>query len=164
MSRQFEGPLWSLVSARPLHMLPGEYDSWEAFLLASVTNNINFFSENFDGPLSSRTWGEINVAAINHPLASSIPLFGGYLNMPDEQLNGDTHMPKVQGPAMGASERFSVAPGDEANSLMHMPTGASGHPLSDFYGAGHSDWVDGSPSPFLPGQAQHTLTLTPDRR
>ena len=73
-------------------------------------------------------------------------------------------MPKAQGPDFGASERFSVAPGDEANSLLHMPTGQSGHPLSDYYDAGHSDWVNGMPSPFLPGKAEHTLTLVPTSR
>jgi penicillin amidase len=97
-------------------------------------------------------------------LSQSIPVLGEYLNMPVEPLNGDLDMPKAQGPAFGASERFSVAPGDEAHSVFHMPTGASGHPLSPYYAAGHSDWVNGLPSPFLPGEAMHTLTLTPDRR
>lgn len=76
----------------------------------------------------------------------------------------DSNMPKAQGTTWGASERFSVAPGDEANGLLQMPTGQSGHPLSDYYDKGHADWVDGLPSPFLPGPARHTLTLTPMRR
>jgi penicillin amidase len=45
-----------------------------------------------------------------------------------------------------------------------MPTGQSGHPLSAYYGHGHEDWVRGRSSHFLPGDAVHTLTLTPDRR
>jgi penicillin amidase len=84
--------------------------------------------------------------------------------MPADQLNGDVDMPKAQGATFGASERFSVSPGDEANGLLHMPTGQSGHPLSEYYAKGHSDWVQGLPSPFLPGAAEHTLTLTPDKR
>jgi len=111
--------------------------------------------------LSDRTWGEINTAAIRHPLSGSIPLVGGFLNMPSDALSGDLDMPKAQGPAFGASERFSVSPGDEANSVLHMPTGQSGHPLSRFYARGHDDWVDGRASPFLPGPAAHRLTLTP---
>ena len=54
-----------------------------------------------------------------------------------------------------------VSPGDEANGLMHMPTGQSGHPLSKFYRKGHDEWVHGRPSPFLPGEPQHTLELVP---
>ena len=163
-SNQFEAPLWQLVTEQPLHLLPRDYVSWDELLLAAVRQNIDYFQDNYSGPLSARTWGEINTAAIRHPLSGSIPLLGDYLNMPADPLNGDLDMPKAQGPSFGASERFSVAPGDEANSLMQMPTGQSGHPLSPFYSRGHEDWVAGRPSPFLPGTAAHTLTLTPDRR
>ncbi len=72
-------------------------------------------------------------------------------------------MPRVQSPTFGASERFAVSPGDEANGYLHMPSGQSGHPLSKFYSAGHVEWVEGLPSPFLPGETVHTLTLMPDR-
>ena len=91
----------------------------------------------------------------------AVPWFSAYLDMPADPLNGDSNLPKAQGPKFGASERFAVAPGDEANGLMHMPTGQSGHPLSDFYRHGHEDWVRGRPSPFLPGPTQHKLTLVP---
>ncbi|MGB5512843.1 MAG: penicillin acylase family protein [Woeseiaceae bacterium] len=163
-SNQFEAPLWKLVTEQPLHLLPRDYASWDELMVAAVRQNIDYFQNNYSGPLSARTWGEINTASIRHPLSSSIPLLGDYLNMPADPLNGDLDMPKAQGPSFGASERFSVAPGDEANSLMQMPTGQSGHPLSPFYSRGHEDWVAGRPSPFLPGTAAHTLTLTPDRR
>ena len=164
LSNQFEGPLWSLVSEQPMHLLPKGYDSWQELMIAAVEGNIAWFRSNFMGPLSDRNWGEANTASIRHPLSRSIPLVGDYLDMPTEPLNGDLDMPKAQGPTFGASERYAVYPGDEASSIMHMPTGQSGHPLSEFYDRGHDDWVKGQPSPFLPGEAVHTLTLTPDRR
>ena len=83
------------------------------------------------------------------------------LDMPAEPLNGDVDLPKAQGPEFGASQRFSVSPGDERNGLMQMPTGQSGHPLSKFYRKGHDEWVHGRPSPFLPGEPRHELTLVP---
>ena len=129
--------------------------------MAAVRQNIEYF-DGFEGTLADRTWGERNTASIRHPLSGSIPLLGAYLDMPAEPLNGDLDMPKAQGPSFGASQRYAVYPGDEANSIMHMPTGQSGHPLSDFYARGHDDWVRGQPSPFLPGDAEHTLTLTPE--
>jgi len=161
-SNQFEAVLWSLLSERPFHMLPADYDTWDEFLLAAVTQNIEYFTTQFEGPLASRNWGEVNSAAIAHPLSSSIPVFGASLNMPVDALNGDNNMPKAQGPSFGASERFSIAPGDEDNGLLQMPTGQSGHPLSEFYDAGHSDWVRGLASPFLPGDTMYTLKLIPD--
>ena len=88
-------------------------------------------------------------------------MLANFLDMPGEPLAGDVDMPRAQGPTFGASERFSVAPGDEANSLMHMPTGQSGHPLSEYYRRGHDDWARGRESAFLPGKTQHKLLLLP---
>ena len=161
ISNQFEGPLWSLVTEQPEHLLPADYESWQELLVNAVRENIDYFATNFDGPLADRTWGERNVARIAHPLSRAVPLLSGFLDMPYEPISGDVDMPKAQGPTFGASERFSVSPGDEANSLMHMPAGQSGHPLSANYRQGHDDWVRGRQSPFLPGETQHKLTLLP---
>ena len=59
---------------------------------------------------------------------------------------------------------FPVSENQHRNGILHMPTGQTAHPLSDFFGRGHEDWVKGKPSPFLPGEPAHTLTLAPDRR
>lgn len=160
-SNQFEAPLWQLVTERPMHLLPANFDSWDALLLAAVAENLRWLNGRHDSPLSERTWGEYNTARIRHPLSRAIPQLSGWLDMPADLLNGDANMPKAQGPTFGASERFSVSPGDEENGLMHMPTGQSGHPMSDFYRAGHDSWVRGEPSPFLPGEAAFTLKLQP---
>jgi penicillin amidase len=161
ISNQFEGPLWSLVTERPQHLLPADYANWQELLVAAVRENIDYFATNFDGPLADRTWGERNIARIAHPLSRAVPMLSGFLDMPYEPISGDVDLPKAQGPTFGASERFSVSPGDEANSLMHMPAGQSGHPLSANYRQGHDDWVRGRQSPFLPGETQHKLTLLP---
>jgi penicillin amidase len=114
--------------------------------------------------LSERDWGEVNTASIRHPLSRNIPILGAYLDMPADELNGDLDMPKAQGPAFGASQRYAVYPGDEASSILHMPTSQSAHPLSEFFGRGHEDWVKGRSNPFLPGEPVYSLTLTPIRR
>jgi penicillin amidase len=161
ISNQFEAPLWALVTERPQHLLPANYANWRELMLAAVRENLRYLDENYDGALANRTWGERNTASIRHPLSQSVPVLAGFLDMPAEPVAGDVDMPRAQGPTFGASERFSVAPGDEANGLMQMPTGQSGHPLSDFYRRGHDDWVQGRPSPFLPGQTEHSLLLRP---
>jgi penicillin amidase len=67
--------------------------------------------------------GERNTAAI-FPLAKAIPLIGQrLLCMPQEPLPGDSAMPRVQGPAFGASERMVVSSGHEADGIVHMPGG-----------------------------------------
>lgn len=158
---QFEGVLWPLVSERPAHLLSPQYESWEALLVEAAQKLEAELSE--QGPeLGERSWGERNTAAICHPLAGAVPLLGKrWLCMPPDPLPGDNNMPRVQGPKFGASQRMVVAPGHEADGIAHMPGGQSGHPLSPFWGAGHDDWVQGRPTPFLPGEAVHSLTLRP---
>ena len=114
------------------------------------------------GPLARRTWGEQNTARICHPLAAALPgLAKPWLCMAPDPLAGDGNMPRVVAPNFGASERMVVSPGHEEDAIVHMPGGASGHPLSPFWGAGHAAWVRGEPTPFLPGKPRHALRLLP---
>jgi len=81
--------------------------------------------------------------------------------MPTRELPGDASMPRVQGPRFGASERFAISPGREAQAYFHMPGGQSGHPLSPYYRAGHDAWAEGRALSFLPGPAEHRLKIHP---
>ena len=161
LSNQFEAVLWPILRERPEHLLPGQYETWDDLLLDAIRSNLRWFRDNYEGGLAERTWGEINTASIRHPLSRSLPFASAWLDMPADRLNGDVDLPKAQSPAFGASQRFSVSPGEEENGLMQMPTGQSGHPLSPFYRKGHDDWVHGRANPFLPGEPQHSLLLLP---
>jgi penicillin amidase len=161
ISNQFEAPLWTMITEQPEQLLSTEYSSWRALLVAAIDENLKYYRENYGGPLSQRTWGERNTAAIHHPLGRAVPTLARWLDMPRDLLPGDSNMPRVHGPTFGASERFAVAPGDEANGYLHMPGGQSGHPLSDYYSRGHKAWVAGRATAFLPGDTIHSLTLTP---
>ena len=161
LSNQFEGPLWAMVSQQPEHLLPGKYATWQELFVDAVRSSVAYFEENFGADLAQRSWGERNTVSIRHPLSGSIPVFGDLLDMPAQPVAGDVDLPRAQGRTFGASQRFAVAPGDEGSGISHMPTGQSGHPLSEFYGKGHSDWVSGRATPFLPGESQHTLLLRP---
>lgn len=159
ISNQFEAPLWDLLDEQPGHLLTADYTSWNDLMLAAVDQSIDNYAASYGGDLAERSWGERNTAAIRHPLSRAVPMLSGWLDMPADQLSGDTNMPKALGPGFGASERFAVSPGDERNGYLHMPAGQSGHPMSDFYRAGHDDWVRARAIPFLPGTATHKLTL-----
>jgi penicillin amidase len=160
---QIEGAIWHLVETRPPHLLSPAFESWEELLVGSAREVAEQLGR-ARGGLAARTWGERNRAAIRHPISRGAPFLARWLDMPAEPLPGDTHMPRVQGPAFGASQRMAVAPGREAEGWFHMPGGQSGHPLSPYYGAGHRDWVEGHPTPFLPGPARHVLVLAPGDR
>ncbi|MBB6258196.1 penicillin amidase [Xanthomonas arboricola] len=158
---QLEGIVWPLLQQRPANLLPPAYANWDQ-LLAEAARKAQTDLAAQDGALSERTWGERNTAAICHPIARALPaLAKRWLCMPPDQLPGDRDMPRVQGPAFGASERMVVSPGHEQDGIVHMPGGQSGHPLSLFWGAGHDDWVHGRPTPFLPTATRYTLQLQP---
>ena len=158
-SMRTEGPVWALVSQKPMHLLDPRFASWEALLLDAVDTSIAQLAEG--GALGERTWGEVNRARILHPLGSAVPLIHRWLNMPDDPLPGDVYTPRAHSPGTGPSERMVVSPGHEEDGILHMPTGQSAHPLSPYFGTMHRAWVNGDVVPFLPGPAEHTLTLTP---
>ena len=106
-------------------------------------------------------WSEYNRTSFRHPLSAAVPGLGRWLDMPSRAIPGDLYTPRVSWRAVAASERMVVTPGREAEGIMQMPTGQSGHPLSPFYRNSHDAWVSGDPTPLLPGPALHTLRLTP---
>lgn len=159
---QLEGVAWPLVTQRPPHLLPRRYETWDALFEDAAVEVRDELRKH--GPLIERSWGERNTARICHPLAEAVPLIGErLLCMPRDPIAGDWNMPRAASPGYGASERMVVAPGREEDGILHMPGGQSGHPLSPYWGAGHDAWVQGRPTPFLPGAAEHVLTLRPER-
>jgi penicillin amidase len=158
---QAENAIWPIVRTRPPNLLPPGYADYDALLIACADRAFADLDAR-EGGLEARTWGERNTMRIAHPLSRALPAFiAKHLDMPPDELPGDRDMPRVQSPTFGASERFAVAPGDEAHGYFMLAGGQSGHPLSPYYGAGHADWADGKPTPFLPGAPQHTLRFAP---
>lgn len=156
---QLEGMAWPMLQQRPAHLLPPAFASWDALLVDAARQTERELTAQSPDP-ADWTWGQRNTTAICHPIARALPAFvRPALCMPAEPLPGDRDMPRVQGPAFGASERMVVSPGHEDQGYIHMPGGQSGHPLSPFWGAGHEDWAEGKPTPFLPGPAAYVLTL-----
>jgi penicillin G amidase len=162
-----ESPLWKLVNEKPRHLLPVEFQSWNDLMINSLEQLIEEAEKDpvcqSGSGLAEWTWGARNTAAIRHALSPFIPIpfISRFLDAPPDQLPGDSRMPRAQGPGFGASERMVVSPGLEEQGIFHMPGGQSGHPLSPFYLSGHADWVQGIPTPFLPGEAVYRLMLKP---
>jgi penicillin amidase len=156
----FEGPLWTLLEQQPAHLVPPGTRSWHEFLLVAADAAVAGLDAECP-KLADCTWGKANTVRIRHPLSESVRSLGALTDYPVEQLPGDEDMPPVIGPTFGASERFGVSPGHEAEGYLHMPGGQSGHPLSPYYLAGHRAWAHGEPTPFLPGPAEHRLELRP---
>jgi penicillin amidase len=160
---QFEGPLWQLVTARPLHLLPVTATSWRAFELEALDATLDQLARSCR-TLASCGYEATRPVRIRHPLAPALPEFlAAYVDMPALRLPGDHDMPRVQDGAFGASERFAVEPGHEASGYLELPGGPSGHPLSPYYRSEFDAWAEGQAAGFQPGPAVHTLELTPTK-
>ncbi|MBV8501661.1 MAG: penicillin acylase family protein [Paucibacter sp.] len=155
-----ETPVWALIQARRNDVLPTG-NTWKQFFERAVLYSREKVLETTQGNPDNLRWGRQNLSAINHPLASAIPLLGRYLNMPETEFNGDRHMPRVQQPVHGQSERIVVSPGHEQNGIMVLPGGQSGNPISPYYRVDYADWANAKALPFLPGATEHKLTLMP---
>jgi penicillin amidase len=158
---QFEGPLWEMVTQQPQHLLGPQYPDWRTFLLTQADAMLDDLAEPCPD-LAKCTWGARNPVAVRHPLSAALPFGPRLLDMPTVELPGDHDMPRVQDGAFGASNRFAVSPGREAEGYLTIAGGQSGHFLSPFYRAGFQEWAEGHPLPFLPGPAVHRLELHPE--
>ena len=160
-SLNYEAPLEALLRERPIHLLAPPFSSWDELLVAAADDVSDSYLRDHLDPRSA-TWGRRNTARIEHPFARNLPRWASsWMSMPAEPLPGDSDMPRVQDPSFGASERFAVSPGRESEGILHMPGGQSANPLSPYFAAGHEAWVRGTPTPFLPGPTEHTITLEP---
>jgi len=159
--RRREGPIWKLVTEKPMHLLDPQYPTWDDLILSTIDEVIAETTQQGSPALGEHKWSEYNVTRFRHPLSAAIPFGGRWLDMPAKPLSGDLYTIQVHSGSLGASERMVVSPGHENEGIMHMPTGQSGHPLSPFYSNSHEAWVNGDATPFLPGPAEHSLTLTP---
>lgn len=159
VDRMIEYPVWELVSKRPEHLVPSEYESWDEFLRTAAQQAYNELTKNGQELLQQQTWGKLNQVNIRHFLSSAIPVLGFLMDMPVLPVSGDRNMPKVMSGNFGASMRMVVSPGHERQGIMHMPVGQSNHPFSPYYSLGHNDWLNGEVSSFLPGKTKWTLHL-----
>lgn len=156
-----EGPIWTVVTEQPMHLLDPAFSNWQDLLLTSVDDVIAVARDEHSGPLANRVWGEFNSTVYRHPLSSAVPLLSRWLDMPVQALPGDLYTPNMHWGSNAPSERFIVSPGHEADGMMQIPAGQSGHPLSPFYSNSHRAWVNGEMTPLMPGKTAHSLTLEP---
>jgi penicillin G amidase len=161
-SNQSEGSLRRLLRERPPALVPPDHRSWDS-VLAAALDEVAKEVDKAGGDVAAFRWGEVGRAGVRHPLSGAIPGLAWLTDPKDVALPGDAVTVRAQRPGSGASERFAVSPGFEREGIFHMPGGQSGHPWSPYYLAGHQAWVEGRPTPFLPGPARWTLRFVPSR-
>lgn len=160
ISFDYEEPVWNIIQHQVGNLLDADQSNWDEQLTLYLNKVIQDYRQGTDGlRLDEMKWGLHNQAAIQHPFSEAVPVLSQWLDAPADPLSGDYYMPLIARPAIGASQRMVVMPGDEAHAVFHMPGGQSGHALSPFYLKGHEDWVQGRKTPLLPGPAIYQMAL-----
>ena len=158
--RTMDVPLQMLLTEKISETLPDpvHFQDWDGFILSKLERSIDQLCSEYNcKSLNQVTWGRIHRPRISHPLGF-LPILGRFLNMPENPLPGSEGC--LRSPR--ASDRMVVSPGHDADGILHIPCGQSGHPLSKNYKDQHGYWVRGEPLPFLSGPITHVLTLKPN--
>lgn len=156
-----------ILEERPEHLLPSEAEDWVDYLRDELSASAAALGlDRLADPLGGVAgfgvrWGDVNEARIRHPFSSAQPALARFLDLPGDPLDGWPGAIRAQQPGYGQSLRFVGRPGRSETALLDLPGGQSGHPLSRWYAAGHSAWVEGTGLPLAAGPAEHTLTLLP---
>ncbi|PKH54900.1 penicillin acylase family protein [Shewanella sp. Choline-02u-19] len=161
VKRDLEPAMWQLINAQPKFWLPTKYTSWSEYMLNVYQESKQqlLAKHSQDDNMDDLAWGSVNELKIQHPFSKQIPILSTLLDMPTVTGFGDSYMPAVQGASFGASQRFIVQPGDEANGVLAIPGGQSGHPLSDFYRAGFTEYAAQQQTPLLPSRRLHRIEI-----
>src|SRR6476659_4417689 len=91
-SLQADEPVWRLVAARPGHLVPPGYPSWDAVIEGALERVLAALHRDAGGRPERFTWGTGNRTAIKHPLSPQWFSFA-FLDPPDEPQSGDLYQP-----------------------------------------------------------------------
>jgi penicillin G amidase len=159
-------PLRRLLDERPAHLLTREYADWPAFLRQILLDSLRELDDDPARPGADASWGEVNVLDVSHPFAD-LPvigdLLGSRLRYPRVPLPGAPSALRVATPNYGALLRMAVSPARPEDGILQLSGGQSGHFLSPNFADLQSDWVDGTPTPFLAGPTVARIVLAPPR-
>jgi len=157
-------PLRRLLDERPAHLLTREYASWPELLRAVLADTLRAIDADKSLPGIDAPWSDVNLLAVAHPFAA-LPVIGAalrpWLTLPREPLPGSNLTLRVAMPNYGAMIRMDVSPAHPEDGILEMSAGQSGHFLSPNFADQQSDWLAGTPAPFLAGPAVSRIVLSP---
>ncbi len=157
-------PLRLLLQAKPQGVLPqkSRYQDWDTLILSALQHTVARMEQTYDvDRIDQLGWADLNPLTISHPFSRAVPMLSTLLDMPVHKLSGCTYCINVVSKNYGVSERLVVSPAAIADSIFHMPTGQSGHPLSSHYSDQHAYWAGHLPLTLAAESAEHSLRLIP---
>jgi penicillin amidase len=147
-----------LLEERPEHLLTMEHADWRAFLRQALQETLVELER---AAAIDTPWGETNTLDVAHPFAQALGPLASRLMLPRAPLPGSMISLRVAAPSYGAVLRMAVAPSAPEDGVLQLAGGQSGHFLSAEFRDQQTDWVDGTPTPFLAGEPVTIFELAP---
>ena len=120
--QRFTEVAWRLVHERPAHLLDPRFEDWDAWLADVANETVRGLSVLHD--IAACNWGRVNTPdPASDQRGRAIPRASSTCRGTRFPATGRRHACR---PTFGASERFGVSPGREAEGYLHMPGGQSG--------------------------------------
>lgn len=156
---------------------PNKTETKEDIVLRSLSEAVNFLSQQLGDELSNWTWNRVHTIEHQHPMGQ-VKSLRSYFNVGPYEINGgkevinnlsfnldSTGYYKVRS---GPSTRRVIDFSNIEESMSISPTGQSGNPLSAHYRDQAQKYVDGEFVPMLMNkdrieQSQNKLTLKPTK-
>lgn len=148
-----ENAILAGFKSRPENLLLNGESEWDALLMSAAAKTLK--------EEEIIAWGEANRSRFQHPLAIASPSLGDGFDLPSTPQSGYHGAVRVATPVAGASARIIVSPGHLDDAILQTPGGQSGNPFSAHYTDLHQVWLEGAPTPLLPGKPEHKIELVP---
>lgn len=153
------GVLQNLLTSRP----QGWFDNWDLTLEKALAEGLDEGKRMQGDSVEKWRFGLYQELTIKHPVGSQLPVIGKYFNIGPVQMSGSSTSVKQTSRKLGPSVRMNADLDNWENSLLNIPTGQSGHPLSKHYKDEWDAYYSGRsfPMQFNKVEAKDTLTLKP---
>ncbi|MEO8595967.1 MAG: penicillin acylase family protein [Candidatus Solibacter sp.] len=162
----YEFNLAPIVVERILRERPkGWFNDYDEMLLRVLADGVDEARRMQGRDPKNWRYGDYLRITINNPVLHEIPLVGKYFDIGTVAMSGSTTTVKQTSRTLAPSMRMNADLGDWDRSLLNIPIGQSGQPLSSHY---KDQWVDyynarSYPMQYTKVAAVSTLTFTPSK-
>ncbi|HLY59735.1 MAG TPA: penicillin acylase family protein [Terriglobia bacterium] len=175
----FSGYSWSMSSIFLLNVLSNNWTRWlppgdadfNVTMMASLEGGVRGIPSLVgSNDRNAWRWGQTIPLTFNHPLSSSLPLVGRYLNVGPVPQAGTQTTVKQTTPTVGPSMRVVIDFSDFDKSVQNITLGESGQVMSPYYKDQFDAWYNGRSFPMLfsdggvESGTTHLLVLQPAGR
>jgi penicillin amidase len=141
----------------------GWFDNWDVTLERALADGLEEGRRIQGDAVAKWQFGRYLEVRIPHPIGHPLPMIGKYFDIGPVEMSGSSTSVKQTSKRVGPSMRMNADLANWDNSLLNLPIGQSGHPLSRHYKDEWDAYYNGQsfPMQFDKVDVKDSLKLTP---